>query len=88
MYILQPAPAVMSAGYTEPIFALLTFSALYLAIQRRYLSSALLMACGTAVRATGILSAAVLAWWIVFPTGLRRTAFRPPVCISTANFSQ
>ncbi|RSH90453.1 ER membrane glycoprotein subunit of the GPI transamidase complex-like protein [Saitozyma podzolica] len=61
-----PTPAVLSSPYTEPLFALLTFTGFFLAVTKRYLLSGLVLGLATSVRATGIFGVGVLGWIILF----------------------
>lgn len=67
-YALPPHPAAAVAPYTEPLFALLTFTGFYQTVKAKHLRSALLLALATGVRATGIFNIAILGWHILFGT--------------------
>ncbi|EJT50939.1 hypothetical protein A1Q2_07035 [Trichosporon asahii var. asahii CBS 8904] len=65
LYAYPPSPAAMLT-YTEPAFAAAYFAGLLACSKRRWLGAALCFAAATSLRATGVFSAAVLAWALVF----------------------
>jgi Gpi18-like mannosyltransferase len=82
LYILHPASAVLSSPLSEPLFALLTFTGFYLAVERHFLMSSLFLAGATAVRATGILAVGPIAWMIIIGDGpLVEVLLNPRVCL-------
>nr|XP_019049170.1 hypothetical protein I302_02951 [Kwoniella bestiolae CBS 10118]OCF28100.1 hypothetical protein I302_02951 [Kwoniella bestiolae CBS 10118] len=61
LYLLPPSP-VPSLPYTEPLYALTTFSGMYfLVVRRQYMLCGVLFACSTGMRATGIFNVLVLS---------------------------
>jgi phosphatidylinositol glycan class V len=75
---------VLSSPYTEPLFALLTFTGFFLAITKRYLLSGLVLGLATSVRATGIFGVGVLGWIILFDLSAPNAAvLRPGVSLCT-----
>ncbi|GFZ43371.1 GPI mannosyltransferase 2 [Saitozyma sp. JCM 24511] len=78
LYLLPPTPAVLSSPYTEPLYALFTFTGFFLAITKRYLLSGLVLGLATSVRATGIFGVGVLGWIILFDLSApNATSLRP-----------
>jgi Gpi18-like mannosyltransferase len=65
-YLLSPTPAVLSSPYTEPTFALMTFSGMFLATKRRIMLASLCLAGATSMRATGVFASGVLGWRVLF----------------------
>ncbi|ORY24705.1 GPI mannosyltransferase 2 [Naematelia encephala] len=66
LYILQPSQSVMSSVYTEPLYALFSFVGFDLALRRKWIRASLCLACATSLRATGIFSAGLTGWMILF----------------------
>lgn len=63
LYCIPPSPPTLSVPYTEPFYALFTFSGMLMVERRRPLSSALLFALATSFRASGILNAGFIVWY-------------------------
>lgn len=67
LYAFPPAPAVLSAPYTEVTYALFTFLGFYLLTNRKWLRAALSFAVATSVRATGVFTVIPLAYVLLIP---------------------
>lgn len=65
LYANPPSPA-SALTYTEPTFAAAYFAGLLACSRRRWVAAALCFAAATSLRATGVFTAAVLGWSIVF----------------------
>ncbi|WRT64086.1 uncharacterized protein IL334_001015 [Kwoniella shivajii] len=60
LYLIPPTP-IPSLPYTEPLYALTTFTGLYLlTVKRQYLFSGIAFAASTGIRATGIFNVLIL----------------------------
>lgn len=91
LYAYPPSPA-SALTYTEPGFAAAYFAGLLACARRRWLAAALCFAAATAMRATGVFSAAVLGWALLFSpaagagVGARRSVpFTRYVCAAARN---
>lgn len=91
LYAYPPSPASMIT-YTEPAFAAAYFAGLLACSKRRWLVAALCFAAATSLRATGVFSAAVLGWALLFaprrpasPEVRRSIPFTSYVCAAVKN---
>lgn len=55
LYALTPAGIFMASGYSEPLFALLSFSAMFLREDLKYSGAGLIFAMSTLIRSNGLL---------------------------------
>ncbi|WWD17943.1 hypothetical protein CI109_102388 [Kwoniella shandongensis] len=68
-YLLPPTP-ITAVPYTEPTYALLTFTGFYLLlVKKQFFFASLFLAGGTSVRATGVFNAVALVWYANFGDG-------------------
>lgn len=67
LYAFPPAPAVLSAPYTESSYALLTFCGFYLMTSAKYWTAAVSFALATTIRATGVFTVVPLAYALLIP---------------------
>jgi phosphatidylinositol glycan class V len=67
LYAFPPAPAPLSAPYTETGYALATFAGFYGMATRRWWAAALAFAAATSVRATGVFTTLPLAYALLAP---------------------
>lgn len=67
LYAFPPAPAVLSAPYTESSYALMTFCGLHFMASGSYRTAAVSFAIATSIRATGVFTVVPLAYAILIP---------------------
>lgn len=67
LYAFPPAPAVLSAPYTETMYAFFSFAGLYLLAKSHNLLSSLPFALATTLRSTGVFASIIIAITILAP---------------------
>jgi Gpi18-like mannosyltransferase len=72
LYVLAPAPAIFSVPYTEPFFALFTFLGMLCISKRQHFFASLAFAASTCFRATGVLNAGFLVWYLIWRSPSRQ----------------